>query len=144
MPPPPPPIPRPFFKIECFHSFCFFVLCVKGIDVMQFRPVKLTEGDKLYAVGQNMTVAGWGTTALNGPTPGVLLEASVPFVPEVECAKIYGSYLTGNMFCAGGATKDACQGDSGGPIFVVATDGTVEQVSDPHFCPQNIQLETSP
>jgi hypothetical protein len=75
---------------------------VKGIDVKQFRPVKLTEGDKLYTVGQSMTVAGWGTTALNGPTPGVLLEApGVPFVSQVECEKTYGSYLTDNMFCAG-------------------------------------------
>lgn len=72
-------------------------------------------------------VAGWGTTAFNGPSSNVLMEVQIPIWEQDECVKAYQRDvpLTKEYICAGLADggKDACQGDSGGPLML-ANNGT--------------------
>lgn len=74
------------------------------------------------AVGDPMTIIGWGTTNASTPSyPNLLQEADVPLFDFTSCndTDIYNGDLTSNMFCAGfaGGGTDTCQGDSGGPIL---------------------------
>ncbi|MEM9773565.1 MAG: serine protease [Chloroflexota bacterium] len=75
----------------------------------------------LFAAGRTATITGWGTIQWNTSLyPDELREVSVPIVSNSTCQQGYGSFVTGNMICAGLASggKDSCQGDSGGPLVV--------------------------
>ncbi|XP_076366081.1 proclotting enzyme-like isoform X2 [Tachypleus tridentatus] len=67
-------------------------------------------------------VAGWGTTAFNGPSSPVLREVQVPVWEHESCQDAYKNdvNITNVYMCAGFAVggKDACQGDSGGPLML--------------------------
>lgn len=65
--------------------------------------------------GQNLTVAGWGTTSSGGVTSAQLLDVTVPISSNTVCAATYGDSITASEICAGETGKDSCQGDSGGP-----------------------------
>ncbi|XP_038054447.1 uncharacterized protein LOC119726712 [Patiria miniata] len=80
---------------------------------------KLRLSERLLVPGEDARIVGWGRIISRGSYPRYLREVYVPIVPEVTCRESAGSYLTGNMFCAGfrqAAQGDACQGDSGGPL----------------------------
>jgi len=69
---------------------------------------------------QTLTVAGWGSLYINGPSPDILNFVNLPYIDHGTCKSVMSSYtiFEGNL-CAGDATNgkiDACQGDSGGPI----------------------------
>ncbi len=81
----------------------------------------------IWAPGKTLTIAGFGVTMEGGDAPDTLRFATVPRVPDRDCAKDYGDRrpVAGNAFdpatalCAGfpqGGT-DTCQGDSGGPLL---------------------------
>ena len=79
------------------------------------------------AIGDDVTVIGWGDTEENpvAPTyPSVLREVTVPYVDTAVCNVGLNGQVTDNMMCAGVALGglDSCQGDSGGPL-VFSTDG---------------------
>merc|ERR1719447_1479781 len=49
----------------------------------------------------NAIVTGWGTLASGGSQPDELMEVVVPTMTNSECQSAYGSYITGDMLCAG-------------------------------------------
>ena len=63
-------------------------------------------------------LSGFGRLSSGGPSPSVLMQVSVPIVPQDKCKKTYGSSIHDSMVCAGldKGGKDSCQGDSGGPM----------------------------
>ncbi|XP_054712012.1 proclotting enzyme-like [Uloborus diversus] len=98
------------------------------------RPVEFT--DKIAPVclpydslrdqdltGKTSYVIGFGTTAFNGPSSDVLMEAGFNIQSQEMCRKAYEKELniTRVYLCAGTAdgSKDSCQGDSGGPLTTI-------------------------
>jgi trypsin len=80
--------------------------------------LKVTDADP--AVGQMITVTGWGALAWQDAKGSKdLLLATVPYVTRDTCNQrgSYAGRITDNMLCAGTdlGGPDACQGDSGGP-----------------------------
>ncbi|XP_013773969.1 proclotting enzyme-like [Limulus polyphemus] len=71
---------------------------------------------------RNPFIAGWGTTAFNGPSSAVLREVQIPIWEQENCREAYKKdvNITNVYMCAGFAVggKDACQGDSGGPLML--------------------------
>jgi len=63
-------------------------------------------------------ITGWGRLSSNGPSPTVLMQASVPLVSKKRCERSYPRLIHSSMLCAGldQGGVDACQGDSGGPL----------------------------
>lgn len=79
-------------------------------------------------VGEDITqksviVIGYGTTAFNGNSSDVLMQALFYIQDQEICKKAYERELViSNVYlCAGmmDGSKDACQGDSGGPLLTV-------------------------
>ncbi|CAG0881038.1 unnamed protein product [Darwinula stevensoni] len=119
------------------------------------RPICLSSSAKPVA-GQNVVIAGWGTTSFGGSVSSVMREAVVKIDDQATCASAYNPYaggtgrsITGNMFCASGQGMDACQvgrrdgnflimitfeidfkgkGDSGGPAMQKNTDGSFVEI----------------
>ncbi|XP_042900195.1 proclotting enzyme [Parasteatoda tepidariorum] len=77
--------------------------------------------------GRKGTVIGFGTTAFNGPSSDVLMQATFDIQSQEVCKKAYEREvnITSVYMCAGVDTgeKDSCQGDSGGPLMSVGKDG---------------------
>jgi len=75
----------------------------------------------------DLTVAGWGSLRMNGPSPKILNYVTIPYIDNNTCRRVMSSYsiFSGNL-CAGDpkyGQKDACQGDSGGPIVFRGNSG---------------------
>jgi secreted trypsin-like serine protease len=67
------------------------------------------------------TIMGWGAARESGTQQRYLRKASVPFVSDRDCGRIYrgAGFLASDMICAGDLQHggvDTCQGDSGGPM----------------------------
>lgn len=78
------------------------------------------------AVGTDITTIGFGTTSAGGSVSRRLLEATVSYVSNDECASAYrgtGTTVDNSMICGRSPGKDACQGDSGGPLVVKCSNG---------------------
>lgn len=76
-------------------------------------------GDE-YAVGENVTVSGWGVMSEGeGTISNVLNAVDVPVVSYQDCKAAYGQRVNQDHVCAGlkQGGKDSCQGDSGGPLM---------------------------
>lgn len=70
--------------------------------------------------GTDMTVIGFGDTD-PGPATSVsdrLLETTVDYVNNNECARRMGESISDGMLCGYRRGEDSCQGDSGGPLFL--------------------------
>lgn len=97
-----------------------------------------------WRAGAMATIAGFGTTKQDGPTPDTMQVAQVPIIADESCGQKYprGSGALGGdgfdpatMVCAGypqGGT-DTCQGDSGGPLLVDAAPGVTRLVGATSF-----------
>ncbi|MGZ3143020.1 S1 family peptidase [Lentzea chajnantorensis] len=72
----------------------------------------------LYRPGTPLRALGWGRTSENGRTSRYLMGATVPVLPDADCAGSYPQFVRADMFCAGypEGKVDTCQGDSGGPV----------------------------
>lgn len=69
--------------------------------------------------GSTATVLGWGGTADGDLSNTVLRGATVPMVPDADCAAAYpGSFDAQEMVCAGSTQADTGEFDSGGPLLV--------------------------
>jgi secreted trypsin-like serine protease len=97
------------------------VLKLKGaIKITDYvRPACLPKPTEDFRKGgENMVVAGWGTTSFKGSSSATLLEVLIKTQTNEECKRNgYGPTITPEMFCAGAPGKDSCQGDSGGPLI---------------------------
>ncbi|XP_071539048.1 uncharacterized protein [Panulirus ornatus] len=103
----------------------------RDVDFTQeARPVCLDSSGRKY-VGQEVTVAGWGSMFEGGPQPSTLYKVKLTVVSNEDCRKKYGLAAPGGIIssylCAGTDGKDSCQGDSGGPL-VKFVDGVWKQV----------------
>ncbi|XP_022123540.2 venom serine protease isoform X1 [Pieris rapae] len=66
--------------------------------------------------GQKLTITGWGTLFIGGPTPNVLQKVDVDVIQQDVCKWAVPS-LTSRQICTYTPGKDACQFDSGGPLL---------------------------
>ncbi|MFI9404786.1 S1 family peptidase [Nocardia sp. NPDC052316] len=65
------------------------------------------------------TILGWGATSEADDSNTHLRTATVPLVPDAECAAAYGAaFDPRDMLCAGSTAADTGQYDSGGPLLV--------------------------
>lgn len=90
-------------------------------------PISIAQpGDDIhYAVGDLVTVAGWGATSEGGSSSNQLLEVDLPVVSDAACGQAYGTFHGPSEVCAGydEGGKDSCQGDSGGPLMAEDENG---------------------
>jgi len=103
------------------------------VELVQVSPDVIIEGT-------NVTVMGWGDTAIDDDEdvmPNELMEAEVAVVSNENCDASesdekgweydYNGQITGNMLCAEHVyEKDACQGDSGGPLVIRSNLGDIQ------------------
>lgn len=82
----------------------------------------------LEAVGNLLTVAGYGYEQLGGPASDIMNKVDLPVYPIEQCREAYGlsPALLDQWMCTlwPGGGKDACRGDSGTPAFEVVNDQT--------------------
>jgi len=97
------------------------------------QPICLATGKEDY-VGEQVTVAGWGTLSEGGSQPSNLMKVDVHVWTNERCKNSYGSSapggITNHMLCAADPNRDSCSGDSGGPLFVCSDgfSGSCEQI----------------
>jgi len=75
-------------------------------------------GSEANLAGEEVWIAGWGTTSFEGNVSPTLQEAPIKIVRN-RCEQIFSSYNNQKQMCAGGDEdgRDTCQGDSGGPLM---------------------------
>ncbi|MGX9181739.1 serine protease [Mesorhizobium sp. BHbdii] len=87
--------------------------------------IPLATASTQIAIGENLTVTGWGNTleageSEDGEPSNQLLKGTVPYVDNETCNRpeSYNGEILAGMMCAGSASggTDSCQGDSGGPL----------------------------
>lgn len=73
--------------------------------------------DQIAAVGQYLTVSGWGLTVPGGNSGSdVLREVGLPVMTNSSCSSQLGSNVGNGVICGDGpSNRSACNGDSGGP-----------------------------
>jgi trypsin len=121
-------VPYPQYDEYTTDSDWMVVHLAEPIDLSQSNVglVKLNQQSSMPAVGDKVTVVGWGVTKASG-AGGVsdkLMQVSVNCISNDECDASgnhqdnYNGQITQNMLCAkvNGGGKDSCQGDSGGPL----------------------------
>jgi len=75
-------------------------------------------GDRPLALGDAVTVSGWGKTEDREDAPtNPHLDAVTIHAVDCNWGSTYKGKTTGDNLCAFGKGKDACQGDSGGPLI---------------------------
>ena len=76
--------------------------------------------DQIAAVGQYVTVSGWGLTYGGSRTPSDRLrEVALPVISNSSCSSQLGANVGNGVICGGGPNgTSACNGDSGGPYAV--------------------------
>jgi len=121
-------VPHPNYNPNTL-DYDYMMLKLNGSS--SYAPVALDDGSAINLVsGQDLVVAGWGTTSSGGSVSDLLLQAEVDYVDNSSCNGDYGAgSITDRMFCASAPGKDSCQGDSGGPIIDEATGIQVGVVS---------------
>ena len=93
--------------------------------------VRLNCDSSVPAVGQEVTVMGWGDFEVDPAVSSmsdVLMNVNVNVISNEECEAskgdlggefmTYENQITDNMLCAGAPQRDSCQGDSGGPLVI--------------------------
>ena len=73
--------------------------------------------DQISAVGQYVTVSGWGLTYGGSRTASdKLREVALPVISNSSCSSQLGANVGNGVICGGGPNgTSACNGDSGGP-----------------------------
>ncbi|CAK1543364.1 unnamed protein product [Leptosia nina] len=66
--------------------------------------------------GESLTILGWGTLFIGGPTSDILQKVDVNVISQDSCRRVVPS-LTSRQICTYTPGKDACQFDSGGPLL---------------------------
>ena len=96
------------------------IMLVKLTDPSTLSPaVDLNFNDVVPAVGDVVTVIGFGDTADGGEPSPELLMVNVDTFADDFCLNLYNSFVPETMICAGTVDggRDSCQGDSGGPLL---------------------------
>ncbi|XP_049298151.1 uncharacterized protein LOC125771510 isoform X3 [Anopheles funestus] len=118
-------IPHPGFKSRRFVHDIALIKLATNITMTKFvQPVCLwtMDNEQELIVGKNGTVLGFGLTEQDVVAEH-LKQALVGVVDTLTCIEndraAFGTQLTQEMFCAGGAEGvSACNGDSGGGLFL--------------------------
>ena len=96
------------------------IMLVKLTDPSTLSPlVELNFDPAIPAVGDVVTVIGFGDTADGGDPSNDLLSVTVDTFDDDFCFDLYNSFVPETMICAGTVAggRDSCQGDSGGPLL---------------------------
>gem|GEM_PF-1741206 len=88
---------------------------IGGSGETSTRLIALASPSMGSLVGASAWVTGWGALSGSGPLADVLYEVNTSIISNTNCNNIYGG-ITGNMICAGTASRGSCFGDSGGPL----------------------------
>lgn len=81
-----------------------------------------------FAMGQPVSVSGWGNLSTTGTEyPDVLHAVDLQVSDFSSCSNAYDG-LSSLQICATvpGGKKDSCQGDSGGPLVAKTNNGTIQ------------------
>ncbi|XP_073700435.1 granzyme G-like [Garra rufa] len=80
------------------------------------------------------SVAGWGSSVLNGTQSPILMEANVKIMNKAKCKRSWGKdFLPSQMMCVYGK-GGTCGGDSGGPLVCGNTAVGVTSFGDYNHC----------
>ena len=127
------------------HDFMLVFLATPAELVENVGLVRLNDDPSIPAVGDIVTVMGWGVTE-TGELSDVLMEVDVDVITNEDCeissdgTDNYNGQITENMLCAMDTGEDSCQGDSGGPLVILGDTPTQVGVvswgigcADPNF-----------
>ena len=122
-------IPHPQYKENTTDND--FMIVKLNRMVRRAKILTINKQENLPAVGDPVTVVGWGDTKRNpnvSVLSDILLEVELNSMDNDTCEKSKGriqgqvaSYqgaITENMLCAKARRKDSCQGDSGAPLVI--------------------------
>jgi trypsin len=114
------------------------IMLVKLTDPSTLSPVvQLNFDPAIPAVGDVVTVIGFGDTVSGGDASNDLLTVTVDTYADDFCFNLYNSFVPETMICAGTVAggRDSCQGDSGGPLLT-ADNVQIGVVSNGNGCGQ--------
>ncbi len=113
----------------------FMLVFLDGAVAENANVVRLNSDSSVPAVGQEVTVMGWGDLIAAddiSEISDVLKSVNVKVISNEQCEAsegfvdgYYTSYdnqITENMLCAREYQRDSCQGDSGGPLVIKGSD----------------------
>ncbi|KAL7015950.1 hypothetical protein ACKWTF_016744 [Chironomus riparius] len=118
-------------RTQLFNDIAILKLTASFRFNSRVMPIGLPPRGMNIRKGTPLLVSGWGALLWQGSSPERLQKVYVPYVPNEECARIYGNIRVTSL-CAGREGVDACQGDSGGPL--VYKNFVVGVVSGGSFC----------
>ena len=101
------------------YDFLNDIMLVKLTDPSFSSVVQLNFDEVIPAVGDVVTLVGFGDTSDGGDPSNELLTVTVGTYPDDSCVNYYDFFVPETMICAGTAVggRDSCQGDSGGPLL---------------------------
>ncbi|KAL7426941.1 hypothetical protein ACHAXM_000645, partial [Skeletonema potamos] len=83
------------------------------------------------AADERLYASGWGATE-TGTQSDILLGTVVNYVPNDDCADVYGNdFIYDMMMCAFKKGTGTCQGDSGGPLVIASPNETAPAAEPP-------------
>jgi trypsin len=98
------------------------IMLVKLTDPATSPLVTINSDPTVPAVGDVVTVIGFGDTTDGGDPSPMLLMVNVDVFSDQFCDDLYNVFEPSTMICAGTVDggRDSCQGDSGGPLLTSA------------------------
>jgi secreted trypsin-like serine protease len=93
---------------------------------------KLNEDGNVPVDNERLYASGWGAAEFGGDQSDILLGTVVNYVPDDDCADVYGNdFIYDMMMCAFKKGTGTCQGDSGGPLVIASPNETAPAAEPP-------------
>ncbi|MBF6170907.1 S1 family peptidase [Nocardia blacklockiae] len=107
---------HPDFRVSMFDGDLAFHHDVAVLTLTE--PVARPTVEIVTPHGDSAEVLGWGITADGDLSNSRLHRASIPLLPDAECAAYGTEFDPREALCAGSTTAESAQFDSGGPLLV--------------------------
>lgn len=90
-------------------------------EAVPIEPVRLNDDPAVPSDGADVEIMGWGRTdpEVWDSIPNTPRIATVQYMPNEECALIYGDNINPRQLCTNADGKSSCNGDSGQCIYVL-------------------------